>query len=408
MTLAIEPQIATVGRSDRYISFPALVTLDNGELLLAFRSGRNCYRDFPEALNLGYQHPHTDPRSQPWLARSADGGRTWAIESPPRSFELMEKDHAQGIAYQDVGFTKLPDGRVMLSVFRWKYTNEAPPADITFGVREEILAEHGSPRGGITYDYRRYQPFRYAYCITPVYSICDPAGRNWTPFKPIDVVDVQTGKAWCLATRNGGVMLDDRTVGWPFYSGFDPATPRFNGCHMLKYDLNADQWSYVAQLAAGTEDAFMEEPLLHRHPDGRLIGFYRTTSPGYLFSNFSRDNGLTWSLARQTSVWGHPFAALTIGKDILLAYGYRRDPMGIRMAWLKNGDPHAFDPQHEIIVRDDGRDDDIGYPALCTTKDGKIILAYYFRSIADDKPERYIAVQEIRMANSMRSEAGQG
>ncbi|MCC6422890.1 MAG: exo-alpha-sialidase [Phycisphaerales bacterium] len=398
MTITLDCPLSTLRRSDRYLSFPALVTLNNGDLLLAFRSGRNCYRDFPEALNLGYQHPHTDPRSQPWLARSVDGGKSWNIEPPPRSFELLEQDHAQGIAYQDVGFTKLPDGRVMLSVFRWKYTNETPPADISFAPREENLAEHAAPRGEITYDYRRYQPFRYAYCITPVYSICDPDGRNWTPFKPIEVVDESTGKTWCLATRNGGVMLDGRNVGWPFYGGFDPATPRFNGCQLFKYDIQTDHWSYETQLAAGTADAFMEEPLLHRHPDGRLIGFYRTSSPGYMFSNTSNDNGQTWTPARQTHVWGHPFAALNIGKDILLAYGYRRDPMGIRASLLKNGDPHAFDPNREIILRSDGRDDDIGYPTLCTRSDGTIILAYYYRSTSDTAPERYIAIQEVRLA----------
>lgn len=395
MTRTTESQIATLRRSDRYLSFPALVSLDNGDLLLAFRSGRNCYRDYPEALNLGCQHPHTDPRSQPWLARSTDGGRTWKFENPPCSPELMEQDHARGIAYQDVGFTRLPDGRVMLSVFRWKYSNEPPPADISFAPREENLAEHGSPRGEVTYDYRRYQPFRYAWCITPVYSICDPVGRNWTPFKPIDVVDAESGKKWCLATRNGGVMLDEKSVAWPFYGGYDPASPRFSGCHWFKYDLIADRWSYGTQLAAGSEQVLMEEPLLHRHPDGRLIGFYRTSTPGYMFSNFSRDNGQTWSPARQTPAWGHPFAALTMDNDILLAYGYRRDPMGIRMAILKDGDPHAFNPADEIIVRDDGVDDDIGYPTFCTAPDGTIVLAYYFRSTRDAEPERYIAVERL-------------
>jgi hypothetical protein len=393
----LDSQPVTIRRPDRYLSFPALITLDNGDLLLAFRSGRNCYRDFPEALNLGTQHPHTDPRSQPWLARSVDSGKTWTIEPPPRPVQLMEQDHARGLAYQDVGFTKLPDGRVMLSVFRWQYADELPPAEISFAPREENLAEHATPRDGgrLTYDYRRYQPFRYAWCTTPVYSICDPAGRNWTPFKPIAVVDEPSGKTWCLATRNGGVLLDDRTVGWPFYGGYDPATPRWNGCHLFKYDIPADRWSYGVQLAAGTPDALMEEPLLHRHPDGRLVGYYRTSSPGYLFTNQSLDNGRTWSPARQSALWGHPFAALNLGPDILLAYGYRRDPMGMRAVLLTGGRIESFAPQREIILRADGHDDDIGYPALCQTKEGKILMAYYFRSTTDPTPERYIVIQPI-------------
>lgn len=397
MSQIVEKQIAIVARPDRYISFPALVTLDNGELLMAFRSGRNCYRDFPEALNLGWQHPHTDYGSEPWIARSRDDGRTWTIEDPPRSRKLMDEDHAQGIGYQDVGFTKLPDGRVMLSVFRWKYTDDPPPPNWATAVREEDLSSHVAPRSPeLTYDYRRYQPFRYAYCPAPIYSICDASGRSWTPFKEIKITEPGSNRQWNLATRNGGVMLDDNTVGWPFYREIDMATRARSGCHLLKYDVRADRWSYGAQLAAGSLDAMMEEPLVHRHPDGKtLIGFYRTTSPGYMYSNVSRDNGKTWSPEVQTRVWGHPFAALNLGDDILLAYGYRREPFGIRMCRLRGGDVNAFDPATEIVVRDDAASDDIGYPAMCIARDGAIVLAYYYNARDDENPVRYIAVQRL-------------
>jgi hypothetical protein len=383
-----EDPTAIVKSEDRYFSFPALARLENGDILMAFRSARNCYRDYPEALNHG-GHPHTDQYSEPCLARSVDGGRSWTLEGSPRSKQELAQDHAQGIGYQDVGLTPLADGRVMLSIFRWMYSDQPPAADLATAVRQEHLLRGESD----TYDYTRYQPQRYAYVLPPVYTISDRTGKNWTAFKRIDVREPGTGRQWGLATRNGGVLLDDNTVGWPFYyAGEGPQSS--NGCHLLKYDVAADTWAYGALLAASSANVLMEEPLIHRHPDGSLVGLYRTTSPGYMFANISRDNGATWSPATQTRIWGHPFSALTMSnKDILLAYGYRREPFGIRMSRLAGGDIVTFDPSKEMVVRDDAVDDDIGYPSLCFAKDHAILLAYYYRSTTDGNPIRYIAIE---------------
>lgn len=387
-----ENEAARIRRDDRYISFPALATLDNGDLLLAYRSGRNCYRDFPEALNNGPNHPHTDRCAEPWLARSTDGGRTWTPEPLLRSQELLDEDHERGIGYQDVGFTKLPDGRVMLSIFRWQYSNDPPPPSLCTPVRDEPVIGR-SPHD---YDYSRYQPFDYAYLLTPTYTICDAGGRNWTSLKSIDVKAPVTGQDWGIATRNGGVMLDDDTVGWPFYSQFDAVIPERSCCHMVCYHMGEDRWSYGSQMARGWSDNPMEEPLMHRTPDGKLLGLYRSTTEGYAYYNVSEDNGRTWSAVQKSHLWGYPFAALNIGSDMLLAYGYRRDPMGIRMSILKNGNLELFDADDEIVVRNDALDDDSGYPTLCHGTDGAIVLAYYFRSVNDTDPlTRYVAVNRF-------------
>lgn len=387
-------QAAQVRVAHRYLAFPAIASLDNGDLLLAFRSARNCYRDFPEALNGGLHHPHTDYCSEPWLARSTDGGVMWDLEDPPRSRDALDADHAQGIGYQDVGLTKLPDGRVMLSVFRWKYDHDRPPDDLATAVR--VDGGNGSRAPTDTYDYSRYEPFRYAYILEPVYTIADADGRNWTPFRTIDVAEPTAGRRWGLASRNGGVLLDEDTVGWPFYCEPTPEAPASGGCHLLRYHITQDRWSYGSQMAAGSVALPMEEQLVHRAPDGRLIAFYRCTAVGYMFTNFSLDNGRTWSAATRTRLWGYPFAALTIAGDVLLAYGYRRDPMGLRMCWLPGGEVGAFEPGREIIVRDDALDHDIGYPSMCRTDDGTIVLTYYFRSQTDtDTPTRYIEIERI-------------
>lgn len=369
---------------DRYLAFPTMLSLDNGDVLLAFRSGRNCYTDFPEELVAGLHHPHTDCRSEPWLARSADNGVTWEAQPPVRDRRAIEADHQRGIAYQDLGLTKLPDGRVLLTVFRWQYSNDPPPASLTGSVRRTPPT--------------RYQPFSYAYTLPPVYTVADPAGRHWTEFREIDVPHPRLRVRWGLGTRNGGIVLDERTVGCPFYTGQPEDRAVGTDCHLLRYDTVDDRWSYGTPLARGGEGAPMEEPLIHRCADGAILGLYRSSNSGEFRYNYSDDNGASWSPLQNSHIKGHPFAALTLpDRRILLVYGYRHKPYGIRGRVLDPNGRH-IEQSREFVIRDDGVSVDIGYPTLCATSGGDILLAYYFFSRDDTiAPTRYIAV--TRLAN---------
>lgn len=374
-----------IREDERYLSFPALACLKNGDVLLAFRDGRNCFRDYPEELIDGVYQSHFDWQSEPRLMRSTDGGHTWEREKFPRSRKELDQDHARGIGYQDVGMTPLPDGRVVMVVFRWQFSHERPKVDPTTPVQE--------------FEATPYQKYRYAHNLSPVYSVSDAEGRNWSPFKVIDVPDPDTGGMWGLTTRTGGVMLDETTVGWAFSVASQLGDKQLGTNYMLKYHLNADCWAFGATMAAGSHELPMEEPTIHRAPDGRLLGFHRCSPAGYMFANFSDDNGMTWSPPVRSDLWGFPYAALNLDNcDVLLAYGYRRGPFGMRLARLTDGRVETFDPADEFVLRDDGLNEDIGYPSLVVMPDQTILLAYYYMAQDDaDKRTRYIVVEHLRM-----------
>jgi hypothetical protein len=70
---------------------------------------------------------------------------------------------------------------------------------------------------------------------------------------------------------------------------------------------------------------------------------------------------------------------------IALTYGYRRPPFGVR-ARVSDDEGYSWGP--EIILRDQGGDNDLGYPRTVQRADGKLVTMYYFNE--DARGERSI------------------
>jgi len=60
---------------------------------------------------------------------------------------------------------------------------------------------------------------------------------------------------------------------------------------------------------------------------------------------------------------------------LCVTYGHRKKPFGIR-ARLSSDEGKTW--SHEIILRDDGFDGDLGYPRTVVRPDGRVLTAYYF------------------------------
>lgn len=93
------------------------------------------------------------------------------------------------------------------------------------------------------------------------------------------------------------------------------------------------------------------------------------------------DNGATWTWLNRPvpstggSV-GNPPALLTLRDGRLaLAYGYRSPPYGIR---ARLSSDNGLTWGGEIILRSDGGSWDLGYPTMVQRPDGKLVVAYYF------------------------------
>jgi hypothetical protein len=71
---------------------------------------------------------------------------------------------------------------------------------------------------------------------------------------------------------------------------------------------------------------------------------------------------------------------------LCVAYGYRREPFGMR-AKLSLNEGRSWG--EEIVLRADGRTWDIGYPRMVQRSDGKLVTIYYHTTTAN--PEQHIA-----------------
>ena len=86
---------------------------------------------------------------------------------------------------------------------------------------------------------------------------------------------------------------------------------------------------------------------------------------------------------------GHPHYALRLpDKRVLLVYGYRHAPFGIR-ARVLNPECADFATAPEIVLRDDGGSGDLGYPWATMLSKHRALAVYYFNK--KESGPRYIA-----------------
>jgi hypothetical protein len=111
----------------------------------------------------------------------------------------------------------------------------------------------------------------------------------------------------------------------------------------------------------------------------RAVATFRVDLDGYVRQSYSDDGGRSWSWPRRLPVWGYPqqLCPLADGR-LLMSYGYRKEPFGIRASISSDGG-RTYDLQHEIVLRHDGVDDDLGYPYSIQLRSGEVFTVYYHK-----------------------------
>ena len=135
------------------------------------------------------------------------------------------------------------------------------------------------------------------------------------------------------------------------------------------------------------------EPHLVESEPGRIVAFARSEThpstdavPRYHSQADSADGGRTWTGWRKTPVQGKPphLIKLRDGR-LLVTYGRRVPPYGQRACVSADGG-ETWDVDHEIILRDDAPNEDLGYPATAQLDDGSLYTVYYQIDRAGEKP----------------------
>lgn len=342
-------------RDDMYYSaFPSLVARNDGEVLCAFRRAPNRRDIWQGSIS------HTDANSYLVHVRSKDGGKTWT-KDPELIFA-----HPLG-GSQDPCMVQLRDGSIVCTSYGWALL---PPA-----TAEKLQ------------DSLSHTPYAFlgGYVLRS-----DDGAKTWKgPFVPphVDLDGTTDALGRPTPAYNRGAMMQgkDGKLYWAVCCNKHPKV-RNSTVQLLTSSDKGETWHYACPIAQDEKASFNETSLLETNK-GDIVAFMRTANfDDHLAVGRSTDGGKSFEWT-DGKIVGHPYHALKL-KDgrVLLVYGYRHVPYGIR-ARLLNPDCTNISEAPELVIRDDGGSGDLGYPWAVLLPDGNILVAYYFN---EKEGARYI------------------
>ncbi len=328
-----------------YAAFPSIVTRPDGELIVAFRRAPD-RRIYGESRNT-----HVDANSYLVQVRSRDGGKSWS--SPELIFA-----HPNG-GSQDPCMVQLRDGSIVCSSYGWAWVADTVKDQFTNSMRQNNFI------------------FMGGYLLRS-----DDGGRSWEgpilpPALPVNVSSTVFGTPLPAYNRGAMTQGQDGRLYWAVATHAS-LTPRRTENHLLISADGGRTWDYSCPLAVADDISF-NETSLYETPAGDLVAFIRTANfDDHTVVARSSDGGRSFQPWVDTGWRGHPHYALRLpDQRVLLVYGYRHEPYGIRARVLN---PECTDvaEAEEIILRADGSGRDLGYPWATLTADGRILVVYYF------------------------------
>ncbi len=331
-----------------HAAFPSVVRRPDGELLVAFRRA-------PDRKALGESRTsHVDPNSQLVLVRSADGGTTWTKQP-----QLLYA-HAFG-GSQDPCLLQLRDGTLLCASYGWAFLKpEAMP---------KLKAPYLQNAPGVI--------FLGGYLVRST-----DGGRVWTgpTYPPHIAPEINLDPyGQPVPAYNRGALCEGRD-GRLFWvvAATDQDVPLKNSTHLLVSEDKGSSWRYSCPVAVDAKATF-NETSIYETPRGDLVAFLRTANINdHACIARSTDGGKSFQPWQDMGFQGHPLQALRLpDQRVLLSYGYRHKPFGIRVRIL-NAECTDFATAPEIVLRDDGGVTDLGYPWAVQVDPKHVLVTYYF------------------------------
>ena len=327
-----------------YSAFPSIVRRPGGELLVAFRRA-------PDPRNFGSAPvTHTDPCSQLVLVRSGDGGQTWSKE-PQLIFA-----HPRG-GLQDPCMLQLDDNSILCSSYGW--------ALIPRAVGQKL--KNPSRAGEFVF-------------MGGVMLRSEDGGNGWsqTPLPPTRGEQFLDPFNQPIPAYNRGAMCQGRDGRVFWVTAMEGPGGKVTGTHLMTSDDRGRTWNYACPVATDDKVTF-NETSIYQTPKEDLVAFIRTGNfNDHTVVARSTDGGKSFGKWQDAGFKGHPHYALRLpDARVLLVYGYRHAPFGIR-ARLLDVECTNFATAPEIVLREDGGNVDLGYPWATMISDDRALVVYYF------------------------------
>jgi len=329
------------GSAFGYFGWPSIARMDDGTLAVAAS---------------GMRHTHICPWGKDTVAFSHDDGKTWTEPVVVQDSPLDDRD--AGIVFLG--------GRTLL--LTW----------FTLDPRQFLGHFRKVMTGGTR-----------AWMEAKVSALTDETARahagSWTR------ISFDGGQTWSAPRRapvtapHGPILLKNKTLmyaGKPFPAK-DARPISEDVAVALSLDLGMT-WKEIARVPrpAGFEAGQIHEPHLVELADGTLLCAMRVheTDTHAVWMSRSTDGGFSWSEAYRLPCDGTPpHLLLHSSGRVVCAYGYRHEPYGQRALVSRDG----LDWSEELILRDDGLEADLGYPASVELGDGSILTICYQRLPGD-------------------------
>lgn len=338
-----------------YSSFPSVTKTDEQDFIVAFRRA-------PERKVFGEKGSnHVDPNSYLVSVRSKDG-EIWTKEP-----ELIYAHPFGGS--QDPCLLKLQDGTLLCTSYGWAF------------VRPD-----GIPNLKTPYFKAGEAIFLGGYLVRSLDN-----GKTWEG--PIYPPHVETEIHFSalgdpISAYNRGALCEGKggRIYW-VVATHDSIPQKKTSNHLIVSDDKGLTWRYSGLVASDDKVSF-NETSIYETPKGDLVAFLRT-------ANFddqaciarSTDGGKTYEW-ESMGFQGHPLNALRLPDNrVLLTYGYRHKPYGIR-ARILNAECTDYATAPEFVLRDDGGSTDIGYSWPVQLDKDRVLVVYYFNK---DNETRHIA-----------------
>ena len=230
------------------------------------------------------------------------------------------------------------------------------------------------------------QPFRHGnFVFLGGYLVrSKDGGHTWEgpiipPPTPGETVFDPFGKP--VPAYNRGAMCEgkDGRLYWVVTSKTSTA-PGAQGTHLFISSDKGSTWEYSCAVAADAKVVF-NETALYETPKGELVAFMRTADfDDHTAVARSVDRGKSFQPWQDAGFQGHPHYALRLpDQRVLLVYGYRHAPFGIR-ARVLDAECTDLTSAPEMVLRDDGGNGDIGYPWATLISKERALVVYYFNS----------------------------